>query len=68
MDPVKIQYYTSDSKKPITSYLQLDEFDKSASEYKPVSENIKMNYGVTYVESADKHRQSAAIKHGGLKV
>ena len=68
MDPVKIQHYTSDSKMPITSYLQLQDLNKASSEYKPVSENIKINYGVTYVEPADKRRQGAAIKLGGLRV
>ena len=68
MDPMKIEYYTSDSKKPITSYLKLQDFDKSSSEFKPVSESIKINYGVTYVQAADKLRHVAAIKQGGLRV
>lgn len=68
MDPSRIQYYTSDSKKPITSYLNLEDFDQSASEFKPISEIIKMNYGVTYDEPADKRRKAAGIKHVGMNI
>ena len=58
LDDAKMQYYSASSKMPITS--MIDEkyllAQQTTGSSKPIRENIKTNFGVTYAEQADSSR------------
>lgn len=55
LDDAKIQFYSASSRMPITS--MIDEkyllAQQTTGSSKPIRENIKTSYGVTYAEQAD---------------